>query len=141
MIIYNYETDFILPGDESLYSSWIGAVVSSEGKFEGEISFVFCDDDFLLNINQTYLDHDTYTDIITFDYCVGNELNSDIFISIPRVKENASLFSTIFHDELLRVMVHGILHLCGYKDKNTEEEEFMRKLENEKIEMFHVKQS
>jgi rRNA maturation RNase YbeY len=141
MVIYNYETDFVLPFDESFYSSWLGAVVSSENKTEGEISYVFCDDEFLLNINQTYLDHDTYTDIITFDYCVGDELNSDIFISIPRVEENALLFGAGFHDELLRVMVHGILHLCGYKDKSTKEEDFMRKLENDKIEMFHVKQS
>ncbi|OYU84129.1 MAG: rRNA maturation RNase YbeY [Flavobacterium sp. BFFFF2] len=141
MIIYNYETDFKLPFEEALYSTWIGEVVCSEGKTEGEISYVFCDDEFLLNINQTYLDHDTFTDIITFDYCVGDELNSDIFISIPRVEENATLFNTDFHNELLRVMVHGVLHLCGYKDKSEQEEVRMRQLENDKIQLFHVKQS
>lgn len=137
MISFNYESDFQL-GDEATYSRWIAEVISSEGKKEGDINYIFCDDAYLLEINQQYLDHDTYTDIISFDYSVGNELHGDIFISVERVEENASEFAVSFSDELLRVMAHGVLHYCGYKDKSESDEALMRQKEEEKMKMFHV---
>ncbi|MFD2517367.1 rRNA maturation RNase YbeY [Salinimicrobium flavum] len=133
------ENNFSLQ-EESLYESWLKKVISSEGKKTGEISFIFCDDEYLLNINREYLDHDTYTDIISFDNTVGNILNGDIFISSERVTENAEAFVVPFEEELRRVMVHGILHFCGYSDKSEKEKGQMRKKEEEKMEMFHVEQ-
>ena len=115
-------------------------MISTEGKKTGEISFIFCDDDYLLDINQRYLDHDTYTDIISFDASVGNILNGDIFISTQRVAENAGLYEVQFQEELKRVIIHGVLHLCGYKDKTPAEEQEMRQKEEEKMKMFHVEQ-
>lgn len=139
MISFNYETEFELPNEKAL-ESWISKVIASEQKHEGEISYVFCDDDYLLELNQNYLQHDTLTDIISFDYTLGNELNGDIFISVERVRENAEIFNQTFDNELLRVMIHGVLHYCGYKDKSAEDEQLMRIKENEKIAMFHVEQ-
>jgi rRNA maturation RNase YbeY len=137
MISFNYETDFELT-NESAIESWIGRIIASEQKSEGEISYVFCDDDYLLELNQQYLQHDTLTDIISFDYSLGNELSGDIFISIERVRENAEIFNQSFENELLRVISHGVLHYCGYKDKSEADEQLMRQKENEKIAMFHV---
>jgi probable rRNA maturation factor len=139
MIDFNYETDFEL-SDETRYSNWISEVITSEGKKEGEISYIFCNDDYLLEINQKHLDHDTLTDIISFDYTVGNEISGDIFISVERVRDNASDFNVPFDEELLRVMSHGILHYCGYKDKGEDNQALMRSKEDEKITLFHVKQ-
>jgi rRNA maturation RNase YbeY len=139
MISFNYETDFELH-HESDFSKWLSAVILSENKKEGEINYIFCDDDYLLEINQQYLDHDTLTDIISFDYSVGNELNGDIFVSVERVKENASDYNVTFQEEIKRVLVHGILHYCGYKDKNESDELIMRSKEEEKMKMFHVEQ-
>ncbi|MFY8009922.1 MAG: rRNA maturation RNase YbeY [Flavobacterium sp.] len=138
MISFNYETDFTLD-NETVFSDWLSEVISSELKNEGEINYIFCDDDYLLEINQQYLDHDTLTDIISFDYSVGNELHGDIFISVERVRDNAKDFSVPFEDELKRVMVHGVLHYCGYKDKSESDERLMREKEEEKMKMFHVK--
>ena len=139
MISFNYEIDFELP-NESQISKWLSNVILSENKKEGDINYIFCDDEYLLEINQQYLDHDTLTDIISFDYCVGNELHGDIFISIERVRENASDFDVKFEEELLRVMAHGVLHYCGYKDKSEEDELMMRQKEEDKIQLFHVEQ-
>ena len=139
MISFNYETDFELH-NESYFSKWISAVILSENKKEGEINYIFCDDDYLLEINQQYLDHDTLTDIISFDYSVGNELNGDVFVSVERVKENASDYKVTFQEEIQRVLVHGILHYCGYKDKTESDELIMRAKEEEKMKMFHVEQ-
>ena len=139
MISFNYETDFELH-NEAGFSMWLSEVILSENKKEGEINYIFCDDDYLLEINQQYLDHDTLTDIISFDYSVGNELNGDIFVSVERVKENASDFNVTFHEEIQRVLVHGILHYCGYKDKTESDELVMRSKEEEKMKMFHVEQ-
>ena len=122
------------------YEKWVKEVISSEGKKTGEISFIFCDDEYLLDINQKYLDHDTYTDIISFDSSVGSILNGDIFISTQRVKENAGAYGVAFSEELKRVIIHGVLHFCGYKDKTPEQEQIMREKEEEKMEMFHVEQ-
>lgn len=137
MISFNYETDFEID-NEAAYEKWVSAIIISEDKNEGDINYIFCDDEYLLDINQKYLDHDTLTDIISFDYTVGNELNGDIFISIERVRENATDFKVEFESELRRVMAHGVLHYCGYKDKSEADEEIMRNKEEEKMRMFHV---
>ena len=137
MIDFNYETDFELDHEDQ-YASWISELISSESKKEGDINYIFCDDAFLLEINKQYLDHDTLTDIISFDYTVGNELHGDIFISIERVRENALEFEVSFEEEIKRVMAHGILHYCGFKDKTDEEAQIMRQKENEKIALFPV---
>jgi len=137
MISFNYELEFQLENEE-LFSSWISNVISSENKKEGDINYIFCDDEYILEINKQYLDHDYYTDIISFDYSVGNELYGDIFVSIERVRENAVEFDVTFDEELKRVLAHGVLHYCGYKDKTEEEELIMRSKEDEKIKMFHV---
>lgn len=138
MISFNYETEFLLENEEA-HESWLSRVIASEGKKEGEINYIFCDDDYLVEINQQYLNHDTLTDIISFDYSIGNELHGDIFISVERVLENALDFAVSFEDELKRVLVHGVLHYCGYKDKSEEDEQLMRAKEDEKIRLFHVK--
>lgn len=106
----------------------------------GEINYIFCTDVYLHEINVKYLEHDTLTDIISFDYTENQVVSGDIFISIERVKENASEFSVAFDVELLRVMAHGILHYCGFKDKSEADEVLMRQKEDEKIKMFHVEQ-
>jgi rRNA maturation RNase YbeY len=137
MISFNYENDFELSNKEQL-SNWISRVIASEEKKEGEINYIFCDDDYLLNLNEQYLNHDTLTDIISFDYSMGNEIHGDIFISTERVKDNATDFKVSFEEELKRVMVHGVLHYCGFKDKTEEDEALMRSKEDEKIKMFHV---
>ena len=139
MIDYNYETDFELTY-ESAISEWISKVIVSENKSEGEINFIFCDDDYLLEINKQHLNHDTLTDVISFDYSLGNELSGDVFISIERVQDNAKDFKVSFTEELNRVMIHGILHYCGYKDKTEEDKRLMRNKEDEKLKLFHVEQ-
>ena len=129
MISLNFESDFKLP-QEGVISKWLSKVILTENKSEGDINYIFCDDEYLLQLNQQYLDHDTLTDIISFDYSLGNELHGDIYISIERVKENAVDFNVEFIEELKRVMVHGILHFCGYKDKTGSEKKEMRAREN-----------
>ncbi len=136
MILFNYETDFLLPKQESIFQQWIEKIIASENKELGEISYIFCDDAYLHQINVEYLDHDTLTDIITFDYTEGNVLSSDIFISVERVADNANDFEVSFETELLRVMAHGILHLCGYKDKTEADSQLMRQKEEEKMQLF-----
>lgn len=139
MVFFNYEVDFQLV-DEASYEDWIESIVTSEELIAGDISYIFCDDEYLHEINVKYLDHDTLTDIISFDYCEGKIVSGDIFLSIERVRENAKEFGVSFDVELLRVMAHGVLHYCGYKDKSTEEERVMRSKEEEKMAMFHVEQ-
>lgn len=139
MVIFNYETDFQLE-NESVYEQWIDAVIESEGKEPGEINYIFCDDEYLHNINMQYLNHDTLTDIISFDYCIGDLISGDIFVSIERVLDNAKEYEVSFNEELLRVLAHGVLHYCGYKDKTENEALLMRTKEQEKIDMFHVEQ-
>ncbi len=139
MINFNYETEFTLENEQA-FEDWLSRVIVSENKNEGEINYIFCDDEYLHKINLEYLNHDTLTDIISFDYSMGNELNGDIFVSIERVKDNAADFNVLFDDELKRVVVHGILHYCGYKDKSEVDEALMRSKEDEKIAMFHVEQ-
>lgn len=129
MIEFNYETDFTLSNQENI-SSWIENCISKEGFQLGEINYIFCDDTYLHKLNVEFLNHDTLTDIISFDNTLGKIVTGDIFISVERVKENALLFQTTFDDELHRVMIHGILHYVGYNDKSDEEKEEMRNKEN-----------
>ncbi len=137
MINYNYECNFSLENEDT-YSSWITKVILSENKELGEINYIFVNDEYLHKLNIEHLNHDTLTDVISFDYSVLNILHGDIFISIDRVKENALIFNTSFIDELKRVMIHGVLHYCGYKDKTKKQEDAMRQKEEEKLLMFHV---
>jgi probable rRNA maturation factor len=139
MIDFNYETDFVLDNEEAI-ANWICKVITSENKTEGEINYIFCDDEYLHKINVEHLNHDTLTDIISFDYTMGNEISGDMFISVERVKDNAVDFNVSFEEELKRVMAHGILHYCGYKDKTEADALLMRTKEDEKIAMFHVEQ-
>lgn len=139
MVSYNYEIDFSID-DEDKYTTWIESIIESEGFMAGEINYIFCSDEYLHKINIEYLDHDTYTDIISFDYTEGRIISGDIFISIDRVRDNALELGVLISEELLRVMSHGILHYCGYLDKTDEEERTMRSKEDEKIRLFHVEQ-
>ena len=109
---------------------WIKDVIDKEGKKTGEISYLFCSDEYLHRVNLKHLNHDTYTDIITFNYCENNIVSSDVFISVDRVKENAKEFKTSFKDELNRVMIHGVLHLIGYDDKTLQQQQEMRAKED-----------
>ena len=137
MISFNYESDFSLEQEE-VYASWIETIVESENKILGEISYIFCDDEYLHSINMQYLNHDTLTDIISFDYTEGDIISGDIFVSIERVVDNAKDFNVPFDEELKRVLAHGVLHYCGYKDKSESDAQLMRSKENEKIKLFHV---
>ncbi len=116
--------------------SWLEKMIISEGKKVGDINYVFCDDEHLLKINQEYLKHDYYTDIITFDYVKGKIISGDIFVSLARILENTESHSKDFKKELSRVLAHGILHLCGYKDKTPEEVLVMREKEDFYINNF-----
>ena len=128
-IYYHSECNFQLKDKQSI-TKWLKDAISTENKELGEINYIFCDDQYLLKKNQKYLQHDAFTDIITFDYREENRLSADIFISIERVKENAITFAVPFETELRRVIIHGVLHLMGYKDKSDEEAETMRSKEN-----------
>ena len=137
-ILFNYENvDFELENTE-FYIHWINQTAKNENKEIGDISYVFCSDDYLLDINQRFLEHDFYTDIITFDYSEANVLSGDLMISIDRVKDNSEKLNTPFSEELKRVMIHGILHLCGYKDKTKEEELLMRSKEDFYLARFNA---
>ena len=129
MISFNYETNFELEQPDQI-SQWISNTIIEENCREGEINYIFCSDEYLHKINVEFLNHDSLTDIISFDYSVGKELHGDIYISVDRVKENASDFNVEFKDELARVLIHGVLHYCGYKDKSKKEAELMRSKEN-----------
>lgn len=139
MIEYDYELDFEL-NSENTYSVWLEKVVVGEGSSIGQLNYIFCNDEYLLELNRKYLKHNTLTDILTFDYATGKEIVGDIFISVERVRENSQDFEVSFEDELLRVMAHGVLHMLGYKDKTDSDRVKMRSKEDEKIKMFHVEQ-
>lgn len=130
------ETPFVFPYNKNSVKRWVKSVAKSEGKEAGNINYIFCDDEYLHKINVEYLQHDTLTDIITFDYTEGKVLHSDIYISVERVKENAEIFKVPFQRELLRVLAHGLLHLCGYKDKTLKDSALMRQKEEEMMLLF-----
>ena len=130
MISYYFEdTSFVFKG-KTLNNRWLKLVAESEIRRLGQISIIFCSDNYILDVNQRYLQHDYFTDIITFDYCEGDRLSGDLFISVDSVRENAVEYGTEFNDELNRVIVHGILHLIGYDDHCEEDIEQMRAKEN-----------
>ena len=124
---------------------WLSEVIVRRGKSVGNINYLFCDDEYLLGVNRQYLNHDTYTDIITFDYVAGGLISGDIMISIERVGENAVKVGVPFEQELHRVVVHGVLHLLGQGDKTDEEAVEMRRQEEESLvlwdELFHVERN
>ncbi|MFC7356162.1 rRNA maturation RNase YbeY [Jejudonia soesokkakensis] len=132
MIEFYSENNFDLSEQDEV-SDWIKLVINSEGYTLGEVSYIFCSDEYLLQLNEDFLNHDTLTDIISFDYSLGKEINGEIYISIDRVTENSSLYKVPFLEELHRVIIHGILHYCGYKDKTDEEATLMRQKENEAL--------
>ncbi len=132
MIDFSYQTTFILASELDV-SKWIGDTLAAEGFVEGDISYVFCDDEFLLSINKEFLSHDTFTDIISFDYSLDKEVHGEIYISVERVRENAERFKSTFIDELHRVIIHGVLHYCGYKDKTEDSSTEMRRKEDEAL--------
>jgi rRNA maturation RNase YbeY len=135
MISFNYELEFKLNSEKKI-ARWLSRVIKLEHCKEGDINYIFCDDQYLHKLNLEYLNHDTLTDIISFDYSVGKELHGDVFISIERVLENAEMFKQAFEDELKRVMVHGVLHYCGYKDKSEDETKTMREKENYYLNLY-----
>lgn len=129
MIYFHSENKFSLNNSINI-SRWLNQCIVKLDKNVGEINYIFCDDAYLLNLNKEYLEHDTLTDIISFDYSDNNTISGDIYISTQRVDENSSLFKTTFQDELHRVLIHGILHFVGFKDKTTTEKATMRKQED-----------
>tara|TARA_Y100000588_G_C13395137_1_gene560789 strand:+ start:35 stop:454 length:420 start_codon:yes stop_codon:yes gene_type:complete len=137
MIEFHFKSELVIQ-NKSDYVDWINRVIVSEGFSAGQIDYIFCSDDYLLELNKEYLNHDTFTDIITFDYRDGNTISGDIFISTDRVEDNAKKYDVAFSNELKRVMSHGVLHLAGYGDKSNKEKRIMREKEEEKIKMFHV---
>ncbi|NLN33504.1 MAG: rRNA maturation RNase YbeY [Flavobacteriaceae bacterium] len=135
MIAFFYETDFQISNEEK-WKDWLDHSVRKQGFETEEINYIFCDDEYLLQINIEYLAHDYYTDVIGFQYSEGKNLVGDIYISIDRVKENAIENRVEFHNELARVMIHGILHFMNFRDETEEEEEEMRKNEDKYLSFF-----
>ena len=136
MIAFNYETEFQLKDEENT-SRWIEKCIKNEGFDLGEINYIFCDDNYLHKMNVEFLQHDTLTDIISFDYTLGKLVGGDIFISIERVEENAKEFNVLFENELHRVIIHGVLHYMKYKDKSDEEKQIMRTKENDSLKILN----
>ena len=130
-----------LNADEKLIIKWLTNSVNSLNYSVGELSFVFCSDDYLRKLNIKHLNQDYFTDVITFDYSKEMSLIGDVFISTERVKENAKLFNVSFNEELFRVIIHGVLHLCGFKDKTKEEKAEMRSKENDFLSLINCKTS
>ena len=131
---YTENIDFNLPSKREV-KSWLKTVAEAEGKQTGAIAVIFCSDDYLLQLNRHYLQHDYYTDIITFDYTEGLALGGDLFISIDTVRANAERYGQTFNDELHRVILHGLLHLCGYEDATPVQQAIMRERENKYLAM------
>ena len=137
MIEFSSQNDFVLEQSERV-ESWLKAASLKESYGIDSLGYVFCSDDFLLEINQQFLDHDTLTDIVTFDYTEGTILNGEIYISTDRVADNAKDFNVDFDTELRRVIIHGLLHMCGYGDKTDDEKSHMRKKEDEYLALWAV---
>lgn len=135
IFFHSEEIDFKLKKKKKV-RNWLIELANTEEKTIEELSYIFCSDEYLLEVNKEHLDHDYFTDVITFDYCDNKVISGDIFISIDRVKENAESFGKSFKNELRRVMAHGLLHLMGYKDKNEADEAEMRKMEDFALELI-----
>jgi probable rRNA maturation factor len=131
----NQETTFFLQNKLKV-KEWVRNILTEEGKSIGDISYIFCSDDYLFQLNRKYLKHQTLTDIITFDYSEEGKVSGDVFISLDRVKENSKSFSKSFNEELGRVMAHGVLHLAGYKDKSEVDKIKMTERENKYLNTF-----
>lgn len=138
MSIHYFNEDIAFPKvKKRITTSWIKQVIFLEEKRVGDISFIFCSDEYLLDVNRKYLNHDYYTDIITFDNVEGNVINGDIFISVDRVKENSIEFETSFDNEIHRILIHGVLHLLGYKDKIKKDKYLMTEREDVYLKLFN----
>jgi rRNA maturation RNase YbeY len=135
---HNEDIAFVLP-QKRLYKQWIEQTALSHGKTIGELTYLFCSDEYLLEMNKTYLQHDYYTDIITFDYSEENKISGDLFISVERVKDNALKIGVSLQNEMQRVVIHGVLHLCGFKDKEKTDVQIMRKMEEKALLLFPLK--
>ncbi len=135
ILFYTENVNYVLPHKNKI-RELLNLLAKEEKKEIGQLTYIFCSDEYLLEINKQYLHADYLTDVITFDYCQKEFVSGDIFISVDRVKENSVLFSQSYFDEMLRVVVHGLLHLCGYKDKKEKEQQQMRKKENYYIEKY-----
>jgi len=133
MITYNTENVPMPRLKKRETTAWIRRVAATYGKKVGEVGYLFCDDEHILSVNREFLQHDYYTDIITFDYCEGDQLNGDLVISLDTVRSNAELFGKDYDEELHRVIIHGILHLCGINDKGPGERELMEAAENKAL--------
>ena len=132
MIEFYSETDFKIENPKSV-SHWISEIILQENHQPGDLTYVFCDDAYLHKLNVQFLNHDTLTDIISFDNSLGKQIHGEIYISIERVKENASTYRVAFLEELHRVIIHGVLHFCGYKDKSKQEQDTMTRMENKAL--------
>jgi probable rRNA maturation factor len=137
ILFQNQNTEFKLCHKQSI-KLWIKSIIEAEKKKLGHLNFVFTNDETILKANIQFLNHNTYTDIITFDYCANNLISGDIIISIERVLENAKKFNADFDTELKRVIIHGVLHLCGYKDKTAKDSQVMRKKENQALSLLTI---
>ena len=137
MIVFHYETSFEL-SNENFLNDWINTIVLSYGDTIGEINYIFCDDTYLHKLNLDFLQHDTLTDIISFDSTLGKLIGGDIFISVERVVENAKDYKVSFTDELHRVMIHGVLHYMGFKDKSIVDKKRMRKEEDNALLLISI---
>ena len=136
MIVFNYEIDYELAHAKKA-ERWIQKCIEKYGFKEGEINYIFCDDSYLLKLNVKYLNHNTLTDIISFDYTIGKLLSGDIFISVERVRENAIKYNQTFDNEINRVLIHGVLHFMGYMDKTKESQLKMRAEEDSCLKLFN----
>ncbi len=135
-IQFSFQTNYPLKSRTKI-KQWIKQIIESKGKKTGNITYIFCDDEYLLEVNKQYLQHDYYTDVITFDYVENDLIGGDIFISTDRVRENALAFGSSETEELHRVIIHGALHLLGLKDKSEEEASQMREAENEALKLLN----
>lgn len=131
ILFHTEDLNFSISGSKRDIADWIRSSARNEGYEPGDLNVIFCSDDYLLGINRQYLEHDYLTDIITFDYTEDGKLSGDLFISVDRVRDNAEALNVVFHVELLRVIIHGIMHLAGYKDATEEERKVMRGKENQ----------
>lgn len=137
MAIAYYAEDTELPEiNQEKITAWVKAVAETYGKKTGDISYIFCSDEKILEVNRQYLQHDYYTDIITFDYTAGDKISGDLFISLDTVRTNAEKFQTSYDEELHRTIIHGILHLCGINDKGPGEREIMEAAENKALDLL-----
>ena len=136
MITFNIEDADPKLKNKRLLKSWIAKVADSYGLKTGDLAYVFCSDDRILDVNKEFLQHDYYTDIITFDYCEGDTISGDVYISVDTVRTNSELYSTSFINEMHRVIIHGVLHLCGLKDKAPDDEKKMREAEAKALAMW-----